>query len=135
MPDPEFDRKWFQLRFSMITLLVVVNLAGLLIWANVHPHFSDGRFIAPNGKDLGPTTDEYYGWPVRALAKQQLEKKRWEREGSVLSFEGSVIIEPIREERPEIVWNVVIGLIVICGVGVITELLVRKLRKAKRHGE
>ena len=98
-------------RFSLITIIVVVNVAGLLIWANVYPHFSEGRFTAPNGKDLGPTTDEFYGWPVRTLAKQHFEKRKWESSNGSLSFEGEVTFEPVEEEKPKIVWNVVIGLL------------------------
>ena len=46
-------------RFSLITLLVAVNVAGVLVWANVHPHVDRTQVLAK-----GDVVIQETGWPL-----------------------------------------------------------------------
>ena len=112
-------------RFSLITLLVAVNVAGVLVWANLRnqeePPFA-----------LWPTV--LVGWPLQYAQKPT-------RSPIIDSFLKDIGIDWMDENMDTYTWfewTPLLGDIVIClrltvATGLLTEFTVRRIRKAKRH--
>ena len=60
-------------RINLITLIVAVNVAGILLWANVHER---RRSFIVDGNGAYEATVWKYGWPI-TLVKRDI----WERIG------------------------------------------------------
>ena len=52
-------------KFSLLTFLVAVNVAGLLVWANVFPRYDEFESPSPNGPVMTKTFQR--GWPILAV--------------------------------------------------------------------
>ena len=97
-------------RFSLITLLVAVNVAGMLVWANVHDDSeSDAYFLR--------------GWPIQYQEPSPLAKML------NLFYDGE-----LTPSASVTVWkNIAICGVILLSATMLTEFLVRRIRKAKRH--
>ncbi len=100
-------RRRFQ--FSLLTLIVAVNVAGVLVWANVH--------LKDFSADIDSIEMIYHvqsqGWPLAARMIQDHTFSHWLWHNCAL--------------------NALIALSFLTNAGLLTEFLVRRVRKAKRH--
>ena len=105
-------------RFSLITLLVAVNVAGVLVWANVRGR-ADARYV-----NSFQQSERFHGWPMVIYAKPVM----------ILPFRiGGRSSWPSAFYWDGLLNNIVVGISFIGLSSFLTEFLVRKLRKAKRH--
>ena len=117
-------------RFSLLTLIVAVNVAGLLLWANV----TDGErhdevFISHYGKISRTTIGQGWPFPVRLTRELVFIDRTKMSEGDIHLYE-----EPwIEWTLGGLIKNIALGLTIILIAASLTEFLVRKFRKAKRN--
>ena len=107
-------------RFSLITLVVAVNVAGVLVWANIAVH---NPFEGKNYIVSPPRPRVFYGWPVPACARYI----------DVVPSPGILFGADYQWFVAGSICDTVFALGFIFGSGMVTEFLVRKFRKAKRH--
>ena len=103
MPAP--TRKRF--RFSLIALVVAVNVGGFMCWLNNQIHHPHG-FVWT------------CGWPFAWWYRPDtgdLSQTEWELYGQPYGLAG----------------NILVGIAIAFAAGLLTELVVRRIRKAKRH--
>jgi len=112
-------------RFSLITLVVAVNVAGVLVWANVRGRTgmpedfrSDWSYLSDRFARDGAPKHTVRGWPRPAYYDTDFGARDAER-GKFMS-EG-------------VAFNGFFAIMLLVTLGGLTELLVCKLRKAKRH--
>ena len=129
MTDPVFTPPRF--RFSLLTIIVTVNVAGVLIWANVRKVKSkDGATVVASPTSFLDYTLHTQGWPSAAIETQD-PYGRIDPVGGRASNVDNRLVWHTRG----IFINVLTAIGCLAGVAIATELLVRKLRKAKRHDE
>ncbi len=124
MPSDAPKRRF---RFSLITLIVAVNVAGVLVWANVVVRTSDSE-----NWDDGPIDSR--GWPFIActdagdISLSFLGSWSGKRDGVITSPSWNWTILSV---------NIVICLLAVVAAARLTELEVRhwRTRKAKHHDD
>ena len=121
-------------RFSLVTIIVAVNVAGVLIWANSRAvAWDDVPPLMFGSTATHPKVVRafQYGWPFAM---------RERRDYMSVSI-GSWVMIPRTETRwihtewhmQHVAANSIIAVAIVALSCFVTELLVRRLRKAKRH--
>lgn len=116
-------------RFSLITLIVAVNAAGALMWVNMNTQHCklahDDAWIEKWRK----------GWPL-------VYHENWIFYGEGYTGEleatpGGTVIGALGGQSPlnikSVLFDVSVGVALVALSAVLTEFLVRRIRKAKRH--
>ena len=125
-----------RLRFSLITLIVAVNVAGVLVWANVRTVY---RKTTIDDDTWSHTVGQ--GWPFPIKADSEVWTLNPNNVPLTASFDWSGPMIMFRDaDKSGWHWNALvldlgIALSILLLATLLTELLVRKLRKAKRHDE
>ena len=101
-------------RFSLITLIVAVNVAGVLVWANVAKR-DQYRAIEVHGILSPQVPFKVSGFPL--IHRERMHVKLLGNKGT-RSFASMA-------------FNLLFAIVAICGSALLTELLVRRFRKAK----
>ena len=136
-------------RISLITLIVAVNVTGVLVWANVRV---DGPFLSTVDETFSyPDNFQWSrcrGWPLhfqeverhdyigyRKMRSEDIPKVN----GRVVDYKdipfGQFIGQAGYWRTVYLAVNVCMALLIIGFAGLASECLVRELRKAKRHDE
>ncbi|HLX61449.1 MAG TPA: hypothetical protein VKX17_09225 [Planctomycetota bacterium] len=150
MPEPP-RRARFQIHLS--TAIVLMFVAGGLIWANVYGRRLDGRGMAWTGLSMdrvseqeflacekkyicwaGPRTYEY-GWPLGAM--QTGTEVLIDSRGGTIEFCYDKPVDfpksiPIMRRTGPIIYNALIALAILFAVWLLCEWLIR--RRAARNG-
>jgi len=108
-------------RFSLITLIVAVNVAGVLVWANV-AHRKPTLLV---DDEIEPAFEQ--GWPATASRTYSFRTMDKPETGDVGVFLGSGY------RISSALTNLAVALIILITLTTSTEFLARKFRKAKRH--
>jgi len=120
MSDPAPRRRF---RFSLITLIVAVNVAGVLVWANVKKK-ETGAIPVSGGRAYETMR---YGWPMVACVMTRVT--------GLAAVRGESLTEARAWEPAGVLTNAVAAILAVLFFGWATEFLVRRLRKAKHHDE
>ena len=120
-------------RFSLITLIVAVNVAGVLVWANVR-RIEVSKSIEHQGMTTaeGALKEGHYrgwGWPFQYLEMLGADNVEFVLTVEELEEGVETPIEPERSVRMVILLNTVTCLLVLVALMILTEFLVRKFRR------
>ena len=125
-------------RFSLITLIVAVNVAGVLVWANLERTYVEPVVAVPFSSRPPPTSFSFMtklgrlqGWP---LVIRRLRPTVITISSVPGTIQGTDSSQPIwRWSWISIASNLAVAILILSAFCAITEFLVRRIRKAKRH--
>ena len=119
--DQEQSQRRF--RFSLITLLVAVSVAGVLIWANVSP--IQRTWVDNSERRRSPLEHDTWGWPL-AYVSEMIP-------GQTAVGASPPLFRLIPFSWLRLLGDMVVGIGIVVLGGFMSEFLVRRFRKGQRH--
>ena len=128
---PKPNRCWPP-RFSLITLIVAVNVAGVLLWANLRTGWRYADWGERGLIDQLVVYDRHHGYTYHKPVKDHYRTLLFA--GTVHGWPAVAYVEEDRKYKyAGLFLDFAVSLCLIFLTGFVTEFLVRKLRKAKRR--